>query len=121
MNGGTEISDWAYRVASAEILFCKVFRSYMEDLRLGETQAQRVNRLVTEIARIKNLDVLQTMQLRTEIAANISNHKWWFDFYRTGFLMLDLFPENHPRFKFTFEECTHRAAYSGSVLAAELS
>lgn len=109
MNGGSEIGDWAYRVASAEILFCRVFRSYMEDLPLGESQEQRVNRLVSEIARVKNLDVLQTTQLRQEIGSDLSNHKWWFEYYRTGFLMLDLFPENDRRFKFTFEECTRGA------------
>jgi hypothetical protein len=110
MNEQLEISEWRYQFSSAEILFCRVFRYYMQDLKSGETHEQRVNRLVAEIARVKNLDVVQTMKLRAEIAADMSNHKWWFDYYRTGFLMLDLFPNNLTRFKFSFEDCTRRAA-----------
>jgi hypothetical protein len=82
----------------------------MQDLETGETQEQRVNRLVAEIARVKNLDVVQTMKLRAKVGADLSNHKWWFNYYRTRFLMLDLFPRNLSRFKFTFDDCTRRAA-----------
>jgi len=110
MNQQTSISEWRYQFSSAEILFCRVFRYYMQDLETGETQEQRVSRLVAEIARVKKLDVVQTMKLRAEVGADLSNHKWWFDYYRTGFLMLDLFPKNAPRFTFSFEDCTRRAA-----------
>jgi hypothetical protein len=109
MNRNSEISQWSYQLSSAEILFCQVFRHYMRDLVIGETQEERVSRLVAEIARAQNLDVTQTMQLRAEIGDDLSNHKWWFNYYRTRFLMLDLFPQNLSRFKFSFEDCTHEA------------
>jgi hypothetical protein len=82
----------------------------MQDLTDGETQEQRVNRLVADIAHTKKLDVSQTMTLRAEISADLSNHKRWFDHYRTHFLMLDLFPQNANRFTYTFEDCTRKAA-----------
>jgi hypothetical protein len=110
MNDGREIDEWTFELSSAELIFCNVFRHYMRDLVEGETQEQRVNRLVAEIARVKKLDVKQTMTLRAEISADLSNYKNWFDHYRTHFLMLDLFPSNASRFSFTFEDCTREAA-----------
>ena len=69
-NRNSEISQWSYQLSSAEILFCQVFRHYMRDLVIGETQEERVSRLVAEIARA-NLDVTQTMQLRAEIGDDL--------------------------------------------------
>jgi hypothetical protein len=82
----------------------------MQDLAEGETQEQRVNRLVADVARAKHLDLIETTRLRAQFGADLGNHKWWFDYYKTWFLMLDLFPENNSRFPFTFEDCTRTAA-----------
>jgi hypothetical protein len=110
MNEQRDIDEWKYDFSSAELIFCHIFQYYMRDLETGETQEQRVNRIVAEIARVKRLDVVQTMKLRSDISANLSNHEWWFNYYRTRFLMLDLFPQNSARFGFTFEQCTRTAA-----------
>ena len=109
MNGDAAIGEWVYRLEWAEMLFCKVFRHYMRDLEGEETREQRVNRLVADVARQQNLDVNQTMRLRADFSAKLGDHKWWFDYYKTRFLMLDLFDENRSRFQLTFEECSRDA------------
>lgn len=82
----------------------------MQDLKEGETQEQRVSRLVAEIARAKKLDVHQTSALRLQLTDQLSDHRFWFDFYKERFLMLDLFPHNAKRFALTFDECVKGAA-----------
>jgi hypothetical protein len=110
MNGATSTGEWVYRFEWAEMLFCKVFRYYMQDLEEGETQEQRVNRLVADAARSQNLDVTRTMRLRAQFSTKLGDHKWWFEYYKTRFLMLDLFAENRSRFQQSFEECSRRAS-----------
>jgi hypothetical protein len=110
MNDHGDIDAWDFDLSSAELIFCIVFRHYMRDLIEGETQEQRANRLVADIARMKRLDVEQTMKLRAEITADLSDHKRWFEHYKHHFLMLDLFPQNARRFTYTFEDCTRQAA-----------
>jgi len=66
--------------------------------------------MVADLARVKNLDVLQTMRLRAELREAIDDHRRWFDLYRTRFLMLDLFPSNAPRFLLRYQDCRGDAA-----------
>jgi hypothetical protein len=73
-----------------------------------ETQSQRVNRLVADIARTDHLDVIQTMKLRGEIRDRVEDRRFWYDHYKTRFLMLDLFPENADRFQLKLEDCLPR-------------
>lgn len=108
-NLGAAYPEWRYRINSAEILFCKVFRYYMDDLRVGGTKEQRVARLVVEIARAKNLDALQTARLRVQLTEDLENHRFWYEFYKEHFLMLDLFPQNARRFLLGFDECAKGA------------
>jgi hypothetical protein len=111
LNSGNEspdISDWRFRIQSADLLYCRVFRWYLESFR-EESQADRLNRLVAEAARLQRLDVTQTMQLRANFARDLDNHQFWFDHYKTHFLMLDLFPENAPRFELQLSDCLPQA------------
>ncbi len=103
-NEGADMADWQYRVQSADLLYCRVFRWYMESLR-DEPQAERVNRLVADVARIRGLDIVQTMLLRQGIGRDLADHEFWFDLYKTRFLMLDLFPENARRFHLNLSDC----------------
>ena len=104
-NQGAQIAEAPFQLSSAELIYCRVFRYYMQDLQGAETVEQRVNRIVGEVAKAKRLDVKQTMTLRTRVARDINNHRFWFDYYRERFLMLDLFPQNKGRFSQTFDGC----------------
>jgi hypothetical protein len=103
-NGTSDMSAWTYRVQSADFLYCRIFQWYVASLR-DKTEAERVNRLVAELARAQNLDVMETMRLRQDIARDLNNHQFWFDRFKTRFLMLDLFPENARRFKIELSDC----------------
>ena len=105
MNGGAEISDWSYRIQAADLLYCNVFRHYMSSLLEEESHAARINRLVADVARAQSLDVSQTMLLRAGISSDLGNSQFWFDRYKTRFLMLDLYPENAHRFPMEFADC----------------
>jgi hypothetical protein len=99
------VDEWQYEMLGAELMLCRVFSHYVGSLSTEETQAQRVNRLVADLARAQSLDVNQTMQLRAAITQDLEDHESWFALYRSRFLMLDLFPENAPRFPLTYADC----------------
>jgi hypothetical protein len=49
------------------------------------------------------------MRLRADIATDLDNHQFWFDRYKTRFLMLDLSPENARRFQLELSDCLPKA------------
>jgi hypothetical protein len=49
------------------------------------------------------------MKLRQDITRELDNHQFWFDRYKAGFLMLDLFPENARRFSLQLSDCLPQA------------
>jgi hypothetical protein len=104
-NRSESVEEWQYEMLGAELMLCRVFSHYVRSLSTEETQAQRVNRLVADLARAQSLDVNQTMQLRAAITQDLEDHESWFALYRSRFLMLDLFPENAPRFPLTYADC----------------
>ena len=55
------------------------------------------------------MDVTQTMRVRDEFRQRLDDHPLWYDYYKTRFLMLDLFPENARRFQMSFEQCVGAA------------
>ena len=95
----------AFRIINAELMLCRIYSHYVAGLTTEETQTERVNRLVTDIARVRNLDVHDTMVLREQIRSNLDDHSTWFDHYRSRFLMLDDFPDNERRFQLRYEDC----------------
>ena len=107
-NQSPHLGDWTFQLQSADLLYCRVFRWYLESLR-DEPKTERVNRLVADAARLQNLDVIQTMKLREDIARDLDNHQFWFNRYKTRFLMLDLFPENARRFQLELSDCLPQA------------
>jgi hypothetical protein len=109
-NAPFSLGDGPFGLFGAELFFCNVWKRYVTSLRDEETQEARVNRLVTEIARVRGLDVLQTAELRLSISSDINDHPTWFSYYKTRFLMLDLFPENESRFPLTVHDCMPDAA-----------
>ncbi len=105
LNQHSDIESWAYRMISADILYCQAFREYMRSLRDEESQVERVNRLVADFARSRDADLVQTAVARAEFTEALENHGYWYEKYKTHFLMLDLFPENAARFPLTLSDC----------------
>jgi hypothetical protein len=97
-------------MVGAELMLCRVFAHYVHSLSTEVTQAERVNRLVADLARAQTLDVKQTMQLRAALTQRLDDHESWFRTYRARFLMLDLYPENESRFPLTYADCGGRSA-----------
>ncbi|MDP1859570.1 MAG: hypothetical protein Q8K82_12920 [Gemmatimonadaceae bacterium] len=113
MNDNHDITDWTMCLVTADIMFCRVFRAYIAGLDAKETQEQRVNRLVSELAVAQQMDVSQTMVVRAEIAGELSDHQTLYDKYRQTFLLLDLFPENAARFPMAYADCIAGATETG--------
>jgi len=104
-NLGVSYEGWRFKMEGAELWLCRAFKHYIETMASEETLAQRVKRMVADVARAQNLDVRGTMMARTALTAAISDHARWFNYYKIGFLMLDLFPENAARFSLRFADC----------------
>ncbi len=104
-NQGLEYADWRFTMEGAELWLCRAFTHYVETLATEESQSQRVNRLVAEVARAQNLDVSATMRARAALSEAMADNVSWFNHYKATFLMLDLFPENATRFPLTFDDC----------------
>ena len=105
MNEGQLFEHWSIRPATAEILFCRVFRYYLQDLETGRTLQDRENKLVADMAIAGNLTVLDTAALRVDVRRWLSDHASWYEHLRRPFLMIDLFPENAGRFGLTYAKC----------------
>jgi hypothetical protein len=105
MNEEQPFEQWPIRPATAEILFCRVFRYYMEELETGRTIQDRENKLVADVARARGLTVLDTAALRVDVRRWLTDHAEWYERLRRSFLMIDLFPENAARFGLTYAKC----------------
>lgn len=104
-NGSPAVEQWRFRWMSAELMFCRVFERYVAEISHGEVRTERLNRLVADITQAKNLNLNQTMKLRSSVETDLDNHEAWFDHYREHFLLLDLYPENRHRFSLGFDDC----------------
>jgi len=108
-NGGVPLSEGTYGLLTAELMLCRVFRTYVAG-DPDETESQRVSRLVVDLARQQGADLRQTMYWRYEITKDIRDYSRWFEHYRKKFLMLDLFPDNERRFPMRYNDCRPVAA-----------
>jgi hypothetical protein len=105
MNPDIDFKDWPIRPATAEILFCRVFRLYVDELGGGQALAERENEIVAQVARHRLLDVRDTAIVRESVRSDLRDHRAEYDRMRQQFLMLDLVPENRPRFGLSFDKC----------------
>ncbi len=103
MNVTTGAVGVTYEMMSAEVLFWKAFRLYVQ--RTDDTSIEeRVNDLVAELVSKRNLNLIQSAAARVEIRSRMTDHRYWFDKQRTSFLILDRFPENADRFPLTYDD-----------------
>jgi hypothetical protein len=111
MNNGLDYDQWLLRPYTAEILCCRAFRQFLEQ-ETPEERSEYEDKVVAEVAREQNLDVLQAAALRQRVRLDLLDREAHYDRIRETFLMLDLFPENRPHFGLTFERCIEGTAVS---------
>jgi hypothetical protein len=107
MNYGLEYDAWPLRPATAEILFWRAFRRYIEEEtedELREVENGRVAQITSE----QNLNLLQAAAVRERVRDDLADKEGQYNRLRETFLMMDLFPESRPRFGLTFELCIRR-------------
>jgi hypothetical protein len=105
MNSPLPFAEWPIRPATAEILFCRLFRKYVEEHGSAEALDKREKNLVTRIARTRSLTVREADELRRSVRRDLADHGAAYDRHRKTFLMLDLHPEDVDRFGLTYELC----------------
>ena len=105
MNATSAIPDWDYRLQIADLLFCLVFRTYLDLFSTEESREDRVSRLVVEFAREHSMDVLETAKFRQLAREQMNDDQFWYQRYKERFLYLDMFPQNSARFGIDFTNC----------------
>jgi len=105
MNEGRLYDDWSLKPATAEILFCRVFRRYVDEVCSAPNLQERENRLVADVVRAEGLNLLQSAGVRLEVRRHIGDYEWWYNHFRERFMMLDIFPANRDRFGLTYSKC----------------
>ena len=105
MNEGLPFAEWPLRPATAEILYCRVFREYLAEFASDASLQDRENQLVAQMARFRGLSPLESAALRLEVRRDLQDHRGAYERHRQRFLMLDLFPEDRHRFGLTYDLC----------------
>lgn len=111
-NADLDFKDWALRPATAEILYCRVFRRYMEDYGDPETLENRARQIVEDVRRARNLDPVSTEILMLKTRRDLRDYRVAYERHRQRFLMLDLFPQDHYRMGLSYEKCLGKKAPS---------
>ncbi|MFN8582684.1 MAG: hypothetical protein U0163_17120 [Gemmatimonadaceae bacterium] len=88
MNSGMDFKDWPIRPATAEILFCRVFRRFVEELGTGQALSNRENEIVARMALARRLDVRDTAILRESLLRDSRDYRSAYDRLRERFLIL---------------------------------
>jgi hypothetical protein len=119
MNDHRPFAQWPIRPATAEILFCRVFRQYLAEEATPEALRVREDALVTASIAGKPRTELDIAALRIAIRLDLANHRAVYDRYRRTFLMLDLFPGDQNRFGLTYDLCIPTSEIQPTAVRAE--
>jgi hypothetical protein len=98
-----------YHIISAEQMFHQALRRFFQN-RTPEIVRQHEDQLVAAAAKkwgclLGPAAVVGVAAKAREIARRrLSDEKYWYDFWRPRFLMLDRFPENASRFSLTYDD-----------------
>lgn len=111
-NVDLDFKDWALRPATAEILFCRVFRRYMEDFADAKNLKRRARKLVDDVRRVRDLDPIDAAILMIKTKQDLRDYSAAYRRHRRRFLMLDLFPRDEDRMGLTYEKCLGNRAAS---------
>lgn len=104
-NHDAAYESWRIKPATAEILFCRVFRTMIESEGSEAQVEDQVNDQLANLVRRHGFTVEDTARMRPALRARISDHRGLYDRLRETFLMLDIFPENAERFGLSYDLC----------------
>jgi hypothetical protein len=105
MNGSRPYDEWSLKPATAEILFCRVFRAYVDDGGSFDATPAEENELVARAVRQRSLDILGAATFREAVRRKYGDHRWWYNHLKRQFLWMDDFPERNWRFGLTYDLC----------------
>jgi hypothetical protein len=111
-NPGLDFKDWLLQPATAEVLYCRVFRQYIDDYGGPEKIESRAQRLVEDIRRSRELDSVSAVALLITARRDLRDFPATYERHRQRFLMLDLFPQDQDRMGLTYEKCLGNRAAS---------
>jgi hypothetical protein len=94
-----------FHMEGAELLLCRVLRHYFRNAFVDESKEERATRLLAKFAEAKGLPLEAVESSRQSIEAQLDDCEFWFNHYKTRFLMLDLFPANASRFRLGYPDC----------------
>jgi hypothetical protein len=115
LNLGLPYDRWLVKPATSEVLFCRVFRLYVQSVTTLSNLLDRENMLVADIVRAQKLDVIQSAAVRLAIRPHLADHEWWYNHYRETFLFLDRFPSNRERFGLSYSRCVPAGSHSATA------
>jgi hypothetical protein len=105
MNAGLDYGDWRLKPATAEILFCRVFRAFLAEGNSFSATAEVENELVAKAVRRGSLSLQQAAVFRDKLRRGFGDPRWWYDHLRETFLWMDLYPADKWRFGLDYDLC----------------
>lgn len=105
MNSGFPFEGWRLKPATAEILFCRVFRAFLAEGNTFNATSELEESLVADAIRKRGLNAQQASVARDIIRRDFGDPRWWYDHLRQTFLWMDAFPESKWRFGLDYDLC----------------
>jgi hypothetical protein len=105
MNADLLYDQWRLKPGTAEILFCRVFRSHIANGGSFQADADLENDLVARFVRRWGLTVTGASAAREFIRRDFGHPRWWYTHLRERFLWMDVHPEDRGRFGLTYDLC----------------
>jgi len=107
VNTGLPPADWLYVLETAEVMLCRIFHTYVNELSTDAKLKDRENEVVAEIVRNRNFDLTVAFDARERARQQLGDHQAAFDRYRKDFLWIDEYPANDKRFRLTLTDCVN--------------
>jgi hypothetical protein len=103
MNASRVVAEWKFKLYTAEMMFCWVYRYYKGYT--DRTVKERARSIAAAAAAVDGLGEFQKGVLRKQAMLELENHEPTYVRFQSYFLMLDLFPENASRFDLSYARC----------------
>jgi hypothetical protein len=105
MNAEREGTRWELKIELAELMFCKTWRRYEQELCSPDALGERTDNIVVQWVRRSGYDLRYAIYGRPIARQSLESTEESFDHFRRSFLLLDLFPDNATRFALTYRDC----------------
>lgn len=96
---------WQFRFYNARFIFRIVFHGYLKQFCTPKVLDRREKQMIDELKATISTPECGWPDLRKRVRTDLEDHEEHFKRISRYFFMLDLYPENTPRFPLTLEEC----------------